>query len=122
MLAHNLGHLRFQGQYFSQKHLDLFFEKFVSSAPASDAEVRNIVGPNMNKTAGVEAELDIQYIMGVSPGIATDFYSRKGDDFCQDLVAWTDLLLQRNDDIPCEDAHRISTHPLSAPSLSLIHI
>ena len=31
--------------------------------------------------------------MGTAPGIATEFWEEKGNDFCKDLKAWTELLL-----------------------------
>ena len=40
-----------------------------------------------------EANLDIQYIMGVAPGIKTEFWLFLGMDFCADLVEWTNKLL-----------------------------
>jgi len=83
----------FQGQYFSQAHLIELFEKYLPNAPAADAAVSAIHGANKNKTVGVEAELDIQYIMGVSPGVSTEFWSQKNMDFCADLDAWVGLLL-----------------------------
>eukprot|EP01048_Picozoa_sp_COSAG05_P020598 COSAG05_NODE_3539_length_2003_cov_2.410189_2_plen_290_part_00 len=38
---------------------------------------------------GIEAELDIQYIMGVSVGVKTEFYEFPGQDFGADLDMWT---------------------------------
>eukprot|EP00040_Diaphanoeca_grandis_P002109 m.20570 g.20570 ORF g.20570 m.20570 type:complete len:593 (+) comp12989_c0_seq1:25-1803(+) len=84
----------FQGQYFSQVHLTEFFEKYLPSSPGHDSVVTAIHGKNMNSSVGVEAELDIQYIMGVSPGVSTEFWSQKNSDFCADLVSWTSLLLK----------------------------
>ena len=31
--------------------------------------------------------------MGVAPGINTEFWEEKENDFCQDLIKWTDLLI-----------------------------
>ena len=54
---------------------------------------------------GIEAELDIQYMMGVALGIKTEFYEQMNMSFCFDLKAWTTLLLS-TDDIPL--VHSIS--------------
>ncbi len=39
----------------------------------------------------------MQYIMGVAPGILTEFYAQMNDDFCSDVQAWTTLLLNTSD-------------------------
>jgi hypothetical protein len=31
--------------------------------------------------------------MGIAPGVNTEFWEEKGQDFCKDLVKWTSLLL-----------------------------
>lgn len=53
----------FQGQYFIPSDIAKF-----SSGCGVNATVDTVVGGN-NPSAGVEAELDIEYIKGVSPGI-----------------------------------------------------
>ena len=47
----------------------------------------------------MRAELDIQYMMGITPGIKTEFYEQMNQSFCADLKAWTTLLLS-TDDVP----------------------
>jgi len=58
----------FQGQLISQADLTTFFSKFVPNAKSGDDKVYKYVGDNA-QGQGVEANLDIQYIMGVAPGI-----------------------------------------------------
>ena len=41
----------------------------------------------------------MQYIMGVAPGIKTEFWEQKSDDFCGDLNTWT-TTLSGTEDIP----------------------
>lgn len=43
--------------------------------------------------AVTQADLDIQYIMGVAPGIATEFWAWPGKSFCSDLNDYTTALL-----------------------------
>ena len=73
-----------------------FFKQFVPSAPASDAVVNKFVGTSA-VGEGIEAQLDIQYIMGVAPGVKTDFYEQMNMDFCADLKNWTTILLADSD-------------------------
>ena len=54
---------------------------------------------------GIEAELDIQFIMGVAPGIQTEFWEFPEDDFGAGLNQWSSKLTQ-NDDVPL--VHSIS--------------
>ena len=76
------------------KNLVTFFADYVPNAASGDDTVNKFVGDKNNKQQeGIEADLDIQYIMGVAPGVLTDFYEQKGQDFCKDLVAWAQLLL-----------------------------
>mmetsp|Transcript_18166 Transcript_18166/g.29846 ORF Transcript_18166/g.29846 Transcript_18166/m.29846 type:complete len:597 (+) Transcript_18166:186-1976(+) len=59
------------GQYFSSSDLHSFFTKF--SVP--DQKVAKTVGPNKEYNPGGEANLDIQYIMGVAVNVPTWFWS-----------------------------------------------
>ena len=43
--------------------------------------------------------------MGVAPGIHTEFWEEKQNDFCKDLIKWTGLLLS-SDEVP--SVHSIS--------------
>ena len=42
---------------------------------------------------GEQASLDTQYLMGLAPGIATEYWRWSGADFCGDLYNWTHTLL-----------------------------
>jgi tripeptidyl-peptidase-1 len=81
----------FQGQYYSPQDLVQFFQQYVP-ANSSDANVAGVIGPNIGSSPGVEAELDIQYIMGVNPGAPTYFYSQASFDFWSDLTSWIGVL------------------------------
>eukprot|EP01104_Vermistella_antarctica_P017131 TRINITY_DN601_c0_g1_i3.p1 TRINITY_DN601_c0_g1~~TRINITY_DN601_c0_g1_i3.p1 ORF type:complete len:561 (-),score=132.99 TRINITY_DN601_c0_g1_i3:81-1712(-) len=85
----------FQGQYFEPSDLVQFFKQFVSNSTADT--VAQTVGPNTPTEPGIEAELDIQYIMGVAPNIPTWFWSNSGDDFWTDLTAWTSQISSTKD-------------------------
>jgi len=85
----------FQGQYMSDADLVTFFAKYLGpDTNKSDATVFRSVGVSAGShPAGIEAQLDIQYIKGVAPRIATDFYEQQSMAFCSDLVNWTSILL-----------------------------
>jgi subtilase family serine protease len=83
----------FQGQYEKDKDLADFFKTFVPHAKPGDEKVTKFVGDTDKQEAGVEASLDIQYIMGVAPHVQTEFWLFAGQDFCADLKNWTDTIL-----------------------------
>jgi hypothetical protein len=70
-----------------------YFAKFVPSADLGDAKVYKFQGDPGTGRDGLEASLDIQYIMGVAPKILTEFWYQKGYDFCSDLKFWTTAVL-----------------------------
>jgi hypothetical protein len=72
-------------------NLKAFFKKFLPTAPDADSVVSAFKGDPNGAQEGIEADLDIQYIMGVAPGILTEFWEQKSSDFCKDLIAWTAL-------------------------------
>eukprot|EP01112_Ceratiomyxa_fruticulosa_P017649 TRINITY_DN5544_c0_g1_i5.p1 TRINITY_DN5544_c0_g1~~TRINITY_DN5544_c0_g1_i5.p1 ORF type:complete len:557 (+),score=131.73 TRINITY_DN5544_c0_g1_i5:128-1672(+) len=82
----------FQGQYFTPADLTTFFKKFVPFAVPGDNAKFKVVGDNSPSTPGTEAELDIQYIMGVAPNISTAFYINADDDFWSGITDWQSLL------------------------------
>ena len=51
----------FQGQFFEERDLEKF-----SSSCSTPVDVKTVVGANRS-SAGVEAELDIEYIKAVAP-------------------------------------------------------
>ena len=88
----------FQGQTMSSTDLKQFFEQYVTNAPPGSDTVSKFVGDAGDKVGTTEASLDIQYIMGVAPGIPTEFWLYNPMDFCADLKNWTTTLLA--DDTP----------------------
>ena len=89
----------FQGQNMIPANLKAFFAKFLPTLPASDSVVSKFQGDPDGSQEGIEADLDIQYIMGVAPGIKTEFWEQKSSDFCADLIKWSALLLA-DDGVP----------------------
>jgi hypothetical protein len=91
----------FQGQLMNTTDLATMFKKYVTGYEVgTDDVVTKFVGTKAHtEGAGVEAELDIQYIMGVNPGIQTEFWEFPAMDFCNDLNQWTSNLTS-NEDIP----------------------
>lgn len=84
--------VEFQGQLMSAADLKTFFSRYVSGAKAGDDTVYKYVGDNQ-QGEGVEANLDVQYIMGVAPGILTEAWQYAGTDFCSDLKRWTQQII-----------------------------
>jgi len=80
----------FQGQYYSPQDLKAFFAKYVSNSKADT--VAKVIGTNNAAAPGVEAELDIQYIMGVAPNVPTWFYGTATFDFWSGLTNWAKQL------------------------------
>jgi tripeptidyl-peptidase-1 len=87
----------FQGQTMNQTDVETFFQKYVPDAPAKDATVYAFHGEPKQGGDGIEAMLDIEFIMGVAPGVKTEFYEQMNMDFCADLKNWTSLLLSEDD-------------------------
>ena len=85
----------FQGQYMDKADLELFFStEKPPGAEEGDEKVHKFVGVPYKKGTGVEADLDIQFIMGVAPGVKTEFWEWPDQDFCGDLLNYTGTLLQ----------------------------
>ena len=100
----------FQGQFMNSTDLATMFAQEVSQIDANykvgtDDVVSKWVGKHIENSGGVEAELDIQFIMGVSPGIKTEFWEFPGQDFCGDLNMWTGNLTSGDD---CPLVHSVS--------------
>lgn len=90
----------FQGQTMKVSDLTKFFKKYAKGLPAADHTVSKFVGKHPTGEGGVEASLDIEYIMGVAPGVPTEFWYWGGDDFCADLKLWTEAIIAAGDDAP----------------------
>ena len=80
----------FQGQFMSSPDLAEMFKAYVTDYKVGvDDVVYKWVGGHIEREGNIEALLDIQYIMGVSVGIKTEFYEFPGADFGSDLDMWT---------------------------------
>jgi tripeptidyl-peptidase-1 len=87
----------FMDQTVNMTDLATFFSRYVPDAPASDAHIFKYVNaPGIGKD-GVESGLDVEYMMGVAPGVLTEYWYWKGDNFCQDLHNYTSKLLSTDD-------------------------
>lgn len=95
----------FQGQTMKSSDLQQFFKQYVPGAQEGDDAVYKFVGDNGEGSAQVEASLDVQYIMGVAPGVKTEFWLYNPNDFCGDLKKWTTAMLA-DDDVP--SVHSVS--------------
>jgi subtilase family serine protease len=75
--------VEFEGQGFLPSDL----AKFEAEFGIPNQPVRNVTGPpETTHTAGVEASLDIQYIVASGVGVPVDFYLHAGNAF--DLLGW----------------------------------
>ena len=78
----------------SSEDLVAFFKEFVPNAKGKNVDVvSKFVGDKNEDTGEVEASLDIQYIMGVAPGVKTQFWYYSSNDFCLGLKTWTSDIL-----------------------------
>jgi len=71
--------------------LTTFFSKYVTVGSTFD-NVSNVIGANNEKDPGLEASLDIQYIMGVAPNVTTWFIVVPPFPFWSDLLKWAAIL------------------------------
>lgn len=65
----------FLGQFYSPSDLQTFFNMFDHEAKG---RTPSLFGPNTASQPGVEASLDIQYIMGLGNNVKTQFWSTSG--------------------------------------------
>jgi tripeptidyl-peptidase-1 len=82
----------FQGQTIEPSDLVKFFKDYVPKGIAGD-KIHKFVGKGAVGMSGIEAALDVDYIMGNSPGLLTEFWYWGGQDFCADLKNWTNTIL-----------------------------
>ena len=68
------GVAEFQGQYMNKADLVSFFDNEVPGFKSGEDDVSKFVGAAYKPGTGVEADLDIQFIMGNAPGVKTDFF------------------------------------------------
>merc|ERR1719174_1514602 len=81
----------------NETDLSTFFKKYLPGASAAQAKVYKFVGDPGVGGAGIEASLDVDYIMGVAPGVLTEYWYQKSNDFCADLQIWSDAILAAAD-------------------------
>src|SRR3989338_5086972 len=86
--------VEFQGQFYSPSDLSAFFSAKVPFYPKGPVPV-TVIGINEAGSPGVEASLDIEYIMGVAPGVNTTFYSYPNFNFWNDLTTWMNKMLSQ---------------------------
>jgi len=65
----------FLEQYFSPNDLSKFENEF---APYISGQQANVFGPNKENDPGIEASLDIQYVMAMGANVNTTFWSTAG--------------------------------------------
>ncbi|KAL9646841.1 hypothetical protein ABK040_013702 [Willaertia magna] len=89
---------QFLDQYYSPSDLNLFFNQF-NVLNGSKTPLR-VIGPNNPNQPGVEASLDIQYLMGVAQNIPTDFISTGGrvNNGQEPFIDWAITVQQQGDD------------------------
>jgi len=84
----------FLGEEFSVDDVNTFFKMYVSNT--TQPPPITCVGPkSCEGGTGAEASLDIQYLIGMSPTVATEGWYFDGQtlDFCGTVRAWTQALL-----------------------------
>jgi len=92
-----------QGQYVRETDLQEFCEDFLFGQPGftGDCKIKKYIGPDQNSAPGVESSLDSQYITATSYGLETWVYSYAGDDFCNDMLTWSqDVFSEKNGTFP----------------------
>jgi len=67
---------QFLGQYYSPSDLESFFEQYYT--PAKGRAVHRVIGPNDASNPGIEASLDIEYVMAMGANVSTWFWSTAG--------------------------------------------
>jgi tripeptidyl-peptidase-1 len=65
----------FLGQYYDDKDLQSFFTKYDNT---SVGRTVTVIGPNNQNNPGVEAQLDIEYVMAMGSNVNTTFWSGPG--------------------------------------------
>lgn len=86
----------FLHQTFSLSDLKVFFKEFVSNTTVPSVKCGGGTGADLCEgTAETEASMDIQYLMGLAPGINTEYWLFNGDtlDFCGTVLDWTQATL-----------------------------
>jgi tripeptidyl-peptidase-1 len=97
--ANEIAVAEFVGQFYSPTDLTSFMTEFASNATSK--AVSKIVGTNQGRNPGDEANLDIQYVMGVAQNVPAWFVIEAGggtfQDFFSELAAWATWLTNTSD-------------------------
>eukprot|EP00756_Hemistasia_phaeocysticola_P032237 Hpha_TRINITY_DN16398_c2_g1::TRINITY_DN16398_c2_g1_i1::g.62843::m.62843/K01279/TPP1, CLN2; tripeptidyl-peptidase I len=94
--------VEFQTQFMHAANVATFFKQYVPDAQPGD-EKYGCVGTHCepvtadHESEGVEAALDMEYIMGVAPGVPTEMWMFSGPQWCYDLKNWTAAVLDAKD-------------------------
>jgi hypothetical protein len=84
----------FQGCNVDPTDLKGFFAKYVPGVNATASTISKFVGDaNKPNTPCGEATLDIEYLMGLTPGVATEFWLWQSFDLCGDVYKWQTKVL-----------------------------
>ena len=86
----------FGGHKTSTADLKSFFAWYLPNATDSQSWVFRFVSNNASVATGspgIEAQLDIEHIMGVAPGVLTEVWYVGSLDFCGDLKRWSNRIL-----------------------------
>lgn len=95
----------FQGEYYSAADLQAFMKKYYPTNSNPAWWTATTKGTNDQGSPSTEGSLDIEYIMGVAPGIPTEFWSMANFDFYSDLTRWYTWI---NDDKNAPWVHSVS--------------
>merc|ERR1712194_12391 len=95
----------FQGQRTTQADLTAFFTQYVPDAKPGDekytchnkGQCEPPTPRQPQQGAGVEAQLDIQYISAIAPGIKNEVWSYMGMAWCTDVKQWTSDILDQSE-------------------------
>jgi len=74
----------------------MFFKMYVHDGKQYD-KIARVVGKNVPTQPGIEAALDVEYIMGVAPNTTTWFISVWPFPFWHDLMQWVAILANTSD-------------------------
>jgi len=86
----------FQHQNYDPKDLTKFFEKYVTVGQEF-SNITKVVGNNKETDPQLEASLDTQFIMGVTPNASTWFVIVAPNPFWSDLLDWASILANTTD-------------------------
>jgi tripeptidyl-peptidase-1 len=87
----------YQGENFNPKDNVKFFQQYVKGASPEDANIYKFVGTDQQQFSSTEPALDVEYVMGVAPGILTEYWGYQQHDFCADLLEFTAKILDTQD-------------------------